>query len=42
MPVREFHLVLEREVWKSQRRDDIRIQGLDDCLELFGVDSRLE
>jgi RimJ/RimL family protein N-acetyltransferase len=42
MPVREFHLVLEREVWKSQRRDDIRIQGLDECLELFGVASRLE
>jgi RimJ/RimL family protein N-acetyltransferase len=38
-PVREFHLVLERKVWKSQRRDDIRIDGLEECLELFGVAS---
>lgn len=35
-PVREFHLVLERSVWESRRRDDIRIEGLDECLELFG------
>ncbi len=37
-PVREFHLVLERRSWESRRRDDITIDGLQACLELFGVD----
>jgi len=38
-PVREFHLVLERDAWESRRRDDIQIQGLDECLDLFGAAS---
>jgi RimJ/RimL family protein N-acetyltransferase len=36
-PVREFHLVLERSVWESRRRVDIRIEGIDECRELFGA-----
>jgi RimJ/RimL family protein N-acetyltransferase len=29
---------LEREVWERQKREDIRIVGLEPCLELFGVE----
>ena len=36
-PVREHRLVLERSVWESRRRDDITIEGLEECRELFGA-----
>jgi RimJ/RimL family protein N-acetyltransferase len=35
--VREIRLVLERSVWESTRRDDISIEGLENCIELFGA-----
>jgi RimJ/RimL family protein N-acetyltransferase len=35
---RELHVVLERDVWELGRRDDIEIDGLEECLELFGVE----
>ena len=35
--VREINLVLERSAWESRRRDDISIEGLADCRELFGA-----
>jgi len=35
--VREINLVLERSVWESRRRDDISIEGLEECLELLGA-----
>lgn len=34
---REVNLVLEREQWASSRRDDIEIEGIDTCHELFGA-----
>lgn len=36
---KEVHVVLERSAWASHRRDDIEIEGLDACLELFGAHS---
>ena len=30
-------LLLSRETWEQQRRDDISIEGLAPCLEMFGV-----
>jgi RimJ/RimL family protein N-acetyltransferase len=33
----EVHVVLERAEWQRRRRDDIEIDGLVECLELFGV-----
>jgi RimJ/RimL family protein N-acetyltransferase len=37
VPDRMLHFVLTRERWLERRRDDIRIEGLEPCLELFGV-----
>jgi len=34
---RTIDLKLNRAVWASRRREDIEIEGLKDCLELFGV-----
>jgi RimJ/RimL family protein N-acetyltransferase len=34
---RELCFVLPRDEWAKRRRDDIRIEGFDDCLELFGA-----
>jgi RimJ/RimL family protein N-acetyltransferase len=34
---KEFHVVLERSTWEALRRDDVEIEGLDECLELFGA-----
>jgi RimJ/RimL family protein N-acetyltransferase len=36
---REVLLVLDRAEWEARRRDDIEIDGLGPCLELFGVTS---
>ena len=36
-PRREINLVLERDRWAARRRDDIEIEGLDACRELFGA-----
>jgi len=36
-PRKEVNLVLEREKWAPNRRDDIEIDGLDACRELFGA-----
>jgi hypothetical protein len=30
-----FELILRREVWERQRRDDIEIIGLDSCRHMF-------
>lgn len=37
---RHLEFVLPREQWEQRRRDDIEIEGLDACLELFGVGDR--
>lgn len=34
---RQLKFVLSRERWETQRRDDIEIEGLEPCLELFGA-----
>lgn len=34
---REIEVRLRREVWEQRRRDDIEIEGLEACLELFGA-----
>ncbi len=36
-PDRIIDLKLDRATWASQRRDDIEIDGLEACLEMFGV-----
>jgi len=36
-PDRLVDFVLDRETWRSRRRDDIEITGLEPCLELFGA-----
>lgn len=33
----QLRFVLERQRWESGRRDDIHIDGLEPCLELFGA-----
>jgi hypothetical protein len=30
-------LKVDRTTWTSQRRDDITIEGLEACLEMFGA-----
>jgi RimJ/RimL family protein N-acetyltransferase len=37
-PARNLKWALTREQWLSRRRDDIRISGIAQCLELLGVD----
>jgi RimJ/RimL family protein N-acetyltransferase len=37
-PDRQIKLKLERAAWEARRRDDIVIENLEPCLELFGVD----
>lgn len=34
---REVHVMLDRSSWERIRRDDIVIEGLEGCLELFGA-----
>lgn len=34
---RQLHVRLPRETWEARRRDDIQIEGLEPCLELFGA-----
>jgi len=34
---RVVRLLLTREAWEARRRDDIEIEGLEACLELFGL-----
>jgi RimJ/RimL family protein N-acetyltransferase len=36
-PARRINLLLTRERWEPRRRDDIRIEGLEPCLALFGL-----
>ncbi len=36
-PERQIRLRLTRDTWESARRDDIEIEGLEPCLELFGA-----
>lgn len=36
-PDRIIGLRLSRSTWEQHRRDDIQIEGLDDCLDLFGL-----
>jgi RimJ/RimL family protein N-acetyltransferase len=36
-PERQIRLRLTREAWERSRRDDIEIEGLEPCLELFGA-----
>lgn len=37
-PVRHIRLLLTREVWERNRRRDVRIEGLQACLPMFGLD----
>jgi hypothetical protein len=30
-------LRLDRATWLANRRDDIEVEGLDPCLEMFGI-----
>ena len=39
-PARQIALKLTRERWEQRRRDDIVIEGLEPCLELFGAAGR--
>ena len=41
-PARQIGLKLTRERWEQRRRDDIVIEGLQPCLELFGAAGRSE
>ena len=34
---RQLHFTMTRDQWKTRRRDDIEIDGLEPCLELFGI-----
>jgi hypothetical protein len=34
-----INLHLDREHWLTSRREDIVIEGLDGCVEMFGVES---
>ena len=36
-PVRGIRLRLDRAIWLEHRRDDIEIEGLGACLEMFGA-----
>ncbi|MGH8981411.1 MAG: GNAT family N-acetyltransferase [Acidimicrobiales bacterium] len=35
---RQIRFCLEREVWASERRDDITITGLEGCRDMFGLE----
>ena len=35
--VRHLDVRIERDDWERRRRDDIVIEGLDECLDLFGA-----
>ena len=37
-PTRLINLKLTRATWEKRRRDDITIEGLDGCLDLFGLE----
>jgi RimJ/RimL family protein N-acetyltransferase len=37
VPDRIVNLRLDRATWEARRRSDIRIEGLEPCLELFGL-----
>ena len=39
-PNRMIDLKLDRASWLSRRRDDIELEGLDSCLEMFGAAAR--
>jgi RimJ/RimL family protein N-acetyltransferase len=39
-PNRVIDLKLDRSSWLSRRRDDIELEGLDSCLEMFGAVAR--
>ncbi len=41
LPVRDVRLVLDRAAWESTRRDDIRVDGLEPCLPLLGLEGPL-
>jgi RimJ/RimL family protein N-acetyltransferase len=34
---KQLHFQLTRERWELRRRDDIEIEGLEPCLEMFGI-----
>jgi len=36
---KEIRFELDRATWASRRRDDIEIEGLAACLDMFGVDT---
>ena len=36
-PDTQLHFMMTRAQWKARRRDDITIEGLEPCLELFGL-----
>jgi RimJ/RimL family protein N-acetyltransferase len=39
-PVRQIRLLLTRETWEKNRRNDIQLHGLEPCLPMFGVDKK--
>ena len=36
-PARHVNLLLDRATWERNRRNDIRIEGLEPCLPMFGI-----
>lgn len=38
-PARIEHFVMTREKWEQHRRDDITVDGVEECLPLFGLGS---
>ena len=38
-PYRLEHVIIGREAWAERRRDDIELDGLGPCLELFGAEA---
>jgi len=38
-PDRLVNLVLDRQTWMARRREDIVIEGLQSCLDMFGAPS---
>jgi RimJ/RimL family protein N-acetyltransferase len=40
VPMRQIRLLLTRQAWEQNRRQDIQIQDLEPCLAMFGADEK--
>ena len=41
-PARMIHLRLDRATWVTTRRNDIEVEGLEACLDMFGLEGTHE